>query len=1420
VVTDCLEYLRSRGIAVETGAGSPAVPMSGSLTPGAFVALHEYGSELTDYLRMRGQDAVETPPVSHVSGHNRLALSFAQQRVWYLHRFISNKPAVNIGFSVELNGPLNTRVLQGALRQLMQRHEILRSAFDLDTPTAIVRADAELNLAHSSVENEDEASRRETAQQCVLGEMRREFVLDQCPLMRVGLIRLGPELHIFWLVAHQLIFDNFSTNVFLAELARAYAAAGFDARDLPIQYAGYADWQNGRIESGVTSEAVSFWRDFLPHPLPTLDLHGDYKRPAVKSYLGKSLRARVPQIITDSVRRVAREADCSPETLLFAAFGLLLYRHTNHEVILPGLITHNRTFSGARDLIGRFENVLPIPFSFRGDAPFIELLGETRQQCLNAAIHHETPFEYLLTQLDIDRDLSRSPVCQAMFGFTAQWNARLPRLGEATITPLSLPSVGCKADLVLRVQDSAEQLELVLEYSSDIYDGTTAAYLLDRYEVLLNSISMAPFRPIAELPLLPEREIKQLRDWNNTATALEAVCPIHLIEQQVARSPHATALIFDDDSYTYEQLDKRANQLARQLETEAMSAGQLVGIYMHRCPDMIAALLAVWKVGAAYIPLDPFYPRERISYVIQDSGMRAVITSRSLRDELPTNLVRCLCVDANPESGEDQQGEHRPPAKSTLDDLAYVIYTSGSTGKPKGVEVTNLGVTNLLQAMRREPGIGSCDTIVALTTLSFDIAVAEIFLPLIAGARIVLCSRATAADPFALLKVFDHTQPSMVQATPATWRMLLDAGWKGKHQVKILVGGEALSSDLAQLLIERASSVWNMYGPTETTVWATLWKVELGHRIVIGKPMANTTALIVDGGLRPVPLGMPGELCLGGVQVARGYHARPELNAERFVPDPFFESGGRTYRTGDLARFLADGNIEFLGRLDHQVKIRGFRIELGEIESVLRQHASVDKAVVIARDDSGEKRLAAYVTLQAGSALAPEKLRAHLRCQLPEYMIPPHFVALQEFPLTPNGKIDRLMLPSPEKVRAEAALPQRTYCDSVERLLVGIWESTLGVKTVGPCDNFFELGGDSLLAVRVMVNIEKVFGKKLPIITFFEAPTIEQLADKIRSDSRPEFSCIVSIQTEGDCTPIFLMHGLGGNVLGYRPLVSHLGRLRPIYGIQAIGVDGKQTPLDDVTQMARRYVDEIRRVQPHGPYYLGGLSLGGVIVLEMASLLEAQGETTGALILMDAYAYGVEKLVGTRRRLATRMAIRRLALHARNISGLSYADAVTYLRKRTRSLARRTIWRLRSNRYKNFLPGVDELPRSYNAVAHAAWTAVKRYVPKPYEGNVLLLRAKDEPFLRHDDATLGWGSLVRNGLTVCEVAGDHLNFVTEPHVQDTARQILAYMNSIEQHALATVVPRDASTTESGVLTGTGGICVSPVTGADASPAIH
>jgi len=583
-------------------------------------------------------------------------------------------------------------------------------------------------------------------------------------------------------------------------------------------------------------------------------------------------------------------------------------------------------------------------------------------------------------------------------------------------------------------------------------------------------------------------------------------------------------------------------------------------------------------------------------------------------------------------------------------------------------------------------------------------------------------------------------------------------------------------------------------------VWATLWKVESGHRIVIGKPMANTTAYIVDAGLRPMPLGMPGELCLGGVQVARGYHARPELSADRFVPDPFTTLSGRMYRTGDLARFLPDGNIEFLGRLDHQVKIRGFRIELGEIESVLRQHASVAKSVVIARDDSSDKRLVAYVTLQAGFSLSAESLRTHLRCQLPEYMMPAHFVALQEFPLTPNGKIDRLALPSPEKQRAEAAPPPTAFRDSMERRLAEIWESTLRVKTVRPCDNFFELGGDSLLAVRVMVQIEKVFGRKLPIITFFEAPTFSQLAGKIRFDSRSDFSCIVPIQTEGDRPPIFLMHGLGGNVLGYHSLVSHPGRLRPIYGIQAIGVDGKQTPLDDVTEMARRYVEEIRRVQPHGPYYLGGLSLGGVIVMEMAALLQTQGEKAGALILMDAYAYGVEKLVGTGRRLVTRLtsAISRLALHARNLGGLSYPEGVTYLRKRSRSLTRRTVWRLRSKRYKNFIPGVDELPQNYNAVAHAAWTAIKRYVPKPYNGRVLLLRAKDEPFLRHDDPTLGWGSLVRNDLTVCEVAGDHLNFVVEPNVQDAARQILAYLHSIEQHALATVVHRDQPTTECSV----------------------
>ncbi|HEV8693706.1 MAG TPA: amino acid adenylation domain-containing protein, partial [Lysobacter sp.] len=599
------------------------------------------------------------------------------------------------------------------------------------------------------------------------------------------------------------------------------------------------------------------------------------------------------------------------------------------------------------------------------------------------------------------------------------------------------------------------------------------------------------------LAILGDDERRQLlQQWNDTRRDVPLDRPLHaLFEAQAVHTPDAVAVEFAGTHLTYAELDAQADALARALVTQGAGPGELVGLFVERSPQMLVALLGVLKAGAAYVPLDPSYPADRLTFMLEDSAARLVVTQRELLAQLPASTATAVLIE------EALIAPTGPRVVSDVgpEDLAYVIFTSGSTGRPKGVQIPHRAAVNFLDAMAREPGLSSADTLCAVTTLSFDIAVLELLLPLTVGARIALADRATASDGAALAALLDRPGSTVMQATPATWRMLLDAGWQGSQQLRVLSGGEALPRELADRLLGCASQVWNLYGPTETTVWSTVEQVTAGDdAISIGRPLANTEVYIVDARLQPVPVGVPGELLIGGLGVARGYLARPDLTAEKFIPDPFgARSDARLYCTGDLARWRRDGKLEVLGRIDHQVKLRGFRIELGEIESVLSEHAAVGQAVVICREDRpGDKRLVAYVVPQAGAAPTNTELRAFAREHLPEYMVPSSCVALERLPMTPNGKVDRRALPPPELGASEMSdyVAPRT---GEEETLAKLWAEVLGVERVGIHDDFFDLGGHSLLATQLITRVQKAFGGDVALRLLFEAPSVAAFAERL-----------------------------------------------------------------------------------------------------------------------------------------------------------------------------------------------------------------------------------------------------------------------------------------------------------------------------------
>ena len=798
---------------------------------------------------------------------------------------------------------------------------------------------------------------------------------------------------------------------------------------------------------------------------------------------------------------------------------------SRQKELVIGIPTAGQSLLPDQDLVGHCVHFLPLRAHLSPAMKFSALLNQQKQKMLDAYDHQNFTYGTLVSKLGKRRDFSRLPLTEVRFN--------LDRVApDINFSGLRVEcQTNAKAfvnfDIVLNVSESDDGLALDCEYSTGLYDESTIARWLHHYQTLLLGFVNESDPTVATLPLLDEgEEQKILREWNATDRDFPRDQCVHgLFEMQAERTPEATAAVFEDDSIRYAELDQRSNQLARHLMRIGAGPGEVVGIYMDRSLEMLVALLGTLKSGAAYLPLDPSHPRDRIDFIVDEAKVPVLLTQSHLAVRVPKSEARVVCLDGDWELIA-RESDSKVSSAVGPRDLAYVIYTSGSTGKPKGVEVPHGAVVNLLCSMAGKPGMTGQDTLLAVTTLSFDIAALELFLPLIVGAQVVIASREVAADPVQLMARLESSGATVMQATPVTWRMMLDAGWNGRPLQKILCGGEALPRELADRLLKLRPSLWNMYGPTETTIWSSTGQVKPGEgRVPVGPPIANTQFYILDAQNQPVPIGVPGELCIAGHGVARGYHKRAELTRERFVTDPF-RPDGRMYKTGDLARYLADGTIEFLGRLDQQVKLRGYRIELGEIESVLAKHPNVAQAVVAVREDEpGDQRLVAYLVAKNGALPGHAPLRDFAAEKLPDYMVPSHFVSLAALPLTANGKIDRKALPPPlpEKgerqsavrsyeLMAEAA-PEKQIPTPTESRLIEIWQAVLGVEAITAESDFFDLGGHSLLATRLLTRVEMSFGRKIKLATLFEAPTVRQLAAVLEgSDGKASVPGIINIQ--------------------------------------------------------------------------------------------------------------------------------------------------------------------------------------------------------------------------------------------------------------------------------------------------------------------
>jgi amino acid adenylation domain-containing protein len=881
-----------------------------------------------------------------------------------------------------------------------------------------------------------------------------------------------------------------------------------------------------------------------------------------------------------------------------------------------------------------------------------------------------------------------------------------------------------------------------------------------------------------------------LFDWNRTEEPYPRRCLHELIADQARRTPEAIAVECGEQRLSYGELDVRANQLANRLMALGVGPNVLVGICLERSPEMLVGLLGILKAGGAYVPIDPAYPADRQAYMLESSQAPIVLTQERLLGALPTDGVAVLCLDRD-WPAIAPAGDDAPAGDCDPEQLAYVIYTSGSTGKPKGVQIPHRALVNFLWTMRERPGLDAADVLLAVTTLSFDIAGLELYLPLIVGARVVLARQET-SNPRALASLLDRAGATVMQATPTTWRMLVDSGWRGRAGLRALCGGEALPPLLADALVGLGVELWNMYGPTETTIWSTCKRVDrAGERPTIGRAIANTTIYILDEQMQPVPVGEAGELWIGGDGLAVGYRGRQDLDEERFVPHPFEPSGGaRIYRTGDLARYRPDGEIECLGRIDHQVKVRGFRIELGEIETTLGRHPAVKEAVVVARgQESTEAELAAYV-VPNGVPVGADALRRFLMQTLPDYMVPSTVTMLGSFPLTPNGKIDRNALPEPQRSRSASTEPIAPRSE-LEQRLTAIWERELGIRPIGVTDDFFDLGVTSFAAATLFAAIEHELGGELALGAIFRAPTIEALARTIEDDERaPRWTSLVPIQPEGSRTPIFCVHGGAGTILHLAPLARLLGGDQPFYGLQSRGLYGGSPPLRTVEEMAAHYISEMREVHTGGPWRIAGYCFGAIAAFEMANILVAEGEQVELL----AFFNGPSPLWVKRWRWYGNQPSWR-AGHPRpapptewqrlRASLPSQMQRLRRAAKQPRRLLTGALWQVRGPYTSLALalgrPVPERFREHYFFELHAK--AERAYAPSVYEGEIVVFYGDG----LYEDPTLGWEGLAATGVRSFAVPGEHDNnrqAMTEPGVRFVSDRLQDYLSDREGASLA------------------------------------
>jgi amino acid adenylation domain-containing protein len=1338
------------------------------------------------------------PPIVSLASRDCHPLSHAQRRIWFLVQLQGAESAYNLPAAIRLRGPLSTARLASALQTLVQRHASLRTTFVPinNEPMQWVADSMHIALPCEPIDGDDEPLRLGTVQAKLAAFALEPFNLETGPLLRAQLYRLADDNHVFAFVMHHIVSDGWSIEVAIRELCALYDEPDAPALPpLPLQYVDYAAWQRELIVAGRFAQQRAYWLRQLGGDLPPLQLPTDRPRQALHSFAGAQVVMVLPSELQRSLRALSAERGVTLFMLLLAAYQCLLSRLCGHDDIVVGTPVAGRQQAQLEPQIGFFVNTLALRTPLAGNPSFNEVLDRVRETALQAYANQDYPFDLLVDELGAQRDLSRQAVFNTTFTLQAPAFSRAPLSADSDLIAEGLPFEFAKAkfDLGWTVADNPAAMALEIDYNTDLFDRDTILRFGESYQRLLEAIAVDASIRLAALPLLSE----QRRDdvlYGFNANRVDYDLPEDLMtrfERQVARVPNRVAVVCGDDSLSYAELDRRANQLAHHLRQHGVIAEAPVVICLERSVEQVVAIFAVLKAGGCYVPVEPAYPDERIAYMVRDTGAQVAIGKGANADRLATCTAKVVCL-ARDALQLAEQAAQRPHGRTLVHQLAYIIYTSGSTGRPKGSLISHANVLRLFDACDEHYRFDANDVWTLFHSYGFDFSVWEIFGALLHGGRLVVVPHLVARSPQEMLALMEAQRVTVLSQTPSAFVRLLDSAamsdrWDWTRSLRyVTFGGEALDPAALrpwfQHLRDPSTKLINMYGITETTVHVTFREVVAADVIAlqgrrIGHALADLTLYVLGPTGQPQPIGVAGELHVGGPGLARGYLGQPAVTARSFVPNAFtHRAGARMYRTGDLARFRPDGELEYLGRIDQQVKIRGHRIEPGEVEAALLAHEGVTGALVVAAKDRAQRdNLLVYYA--GPEPITTSGLRTFLGRTLPDYMIPHAYLYLREFPLTANGKIDRAKLPHLQSDRPQLDVPYVAPRNALERQLALIWAEVLQVDRIGAKDNFFDLGGESFSAYRLMARISADLGKELPLATIFQAQTVEELSERINTAiDLSEERVLVTLQTGAPGRkPLFCVHPAGGDVLGFQDLARAFGPEQPFYGLQSLGRFLHSDQHTTLEAMAACYVREIQTLQPTGPYLLAGHSLGAVVAFEMARQLEAAGEHIGLLALLDGEARIESALIDTLLLVSDTF---ELGISRAELAAQAEDEMMQYVLRKSKK---------RFGRVLEIAYDMDILPRGFRTrdaelfltriAANIDLATRYRLQPLRHAAHLFIATDASANVARVDVET--WRRYVLGGVTVIPVPGDHMTLIKKPHAQTLAARLAELIEQVE-----------------------------------------